>query len=56
MIHWKLATQIAYLVKITPDGGILIIGTHARNFIIDGIYELVAYQGTELSGLLILEF
>ena len=41
MIHWKLATQIAYFVKITRDGGILIIGTHAQNFIIDGNYDLV---------------
>jgi hypothetical protein len=27
MIHWKLATLIAYLEKITPYGGILIIWT-----------------------------
>ena len=32
------------LVKIIPWGGILIIGTYARNFIFDGISDLVLYS------------
>jgi hypothetical protein len=38
MIHWKLATLIAYLEKITPYGGILIIWTDSWNFIIADLW------------------
>ena len=37
----EVGGQIVYFVNITPWGGILIIGKHARNFIVDGIYYLV---------------
>ena len=37
----EVGGQVVYFVKITPYGGILEIGTHARNFIVDGIYDLV---------------
>jgi hypothetical protein len=43
MIHWKLVTQVDYLV-ITLYGEILIIWTHSWNLIITGIYDLVRYQ------------
>jgi hypothetical protein len=52
MIHWKLITQVVYLAKITPYGGIHMLGILL--LLID-IYDLVAYQGIELSDLLILE-
>ena len=44
----EVGGQVVYFVKITPYGGILEIGTHAQNFIVDGIYDLVTYQGTKL--------
>ena len=37
----EVGGQIVYFVNITPWGGILIIGKHARNFIFDGIYYFV---------------
>jgi hypothetical protein len=45
MIHLNLANQIIYLVKGTPHGGIPVMGTHARNFIIDNNHDLVTYLG-----------
>jgi hypothetical protein len=56
MIRLNLANQIIYLVKGSPHGGIPVMGTHARNFIIDSTHDLVTYQGILLCDWLILEF
>jgi hypothetical protein len=44
----EVGDQIVYLLKITPCGGILSIGTHAQDFIIDGIMTYSINRMTRL--------